>query len=95
MITPNTSDRASERANAFHLSRRERQVLVALLGGASEKQAAQAINVSRHTVHIYVKALYRHFDVASRGELLARFIPEAIRNAIAAGSLPGGAMGGT
>jgi DNA-binding CsgD family transcriptional regulator len=30
--------------------------------------------ISAHTVHDYVKALYVHFGVSSRGELLARWI---------------------
>ena len=86
MTYPNIQS-APERAPSPRLSRRERQVLVALLGGASEKQGADAISVSRHTVHVYVKALYRHFEVASRGELLARFIPESTRAAIAADAM--------
>ena len=47
------------------------QTLQRLLEGDSEKQIARHLGVSPHTVHVYVKALYRHFDVNSRGELLA------------------------
>jgi DNA-binding CsgD family transcriptional regulator len=43
-----------------------------LVRGLSEKQVAAALQLSPHTVHDYVKALYRHFGVQSRGELLAR-----------------------
>jgi DNA-binding CsgD family transcriptional regulator len=56
------------------LSPRHRQTLQRLLAGDSEKQIAAHLGVSPHTVHVYVKALYRRFDVSSRGELLARFI---------------------
>lgn len=56
------------------LSRREAQTLERLCRGESEKQVAEALAISRHTVHTYVKALYRRFDVTSRSELLARFI---------------------
>jgi DNA-binding CsgD family transcriptional regulator len=56
------------------LSPRMRQTLQQLLRGDSEKQAARALGVSPHTVHVYVKAIYRKFNVASRGELLARFV---------------------
>jgi DNA-binding CsgD family transcriptional regulator len=56
------------------LSPRMRQTLDRLLAGDSEKQIAGKLAVSRHTVHVYVKALYRGFDVNSRGELLARFV---------------------
>ena len=54
------------------LSPRLRQTLLRLLDGDSEKQIAGRLGISRHTVHIYVKALYKHFRVSSRGELMAR-----------------------
>ena len=56
------------------LSPRHGQTLEHLLAGDSEKQIAIKLGVSRNTVHVYVTALYRHFDVNSRGELLARFV---------------------
>jgi DNA-binding CsgD family transcriptional regulator len=42
-----------------------------LARGRSEKQVADDLRLSPHTVHEYVKALYRHFGVQSRSELLA------------------------
>jgi DNA-binding CsgD family transcriptional regulator len=54
------------------LSPRMRQTLERLLSGDGEKQVAARLKLSPHTVHVYVKALYRHFDVSSRGELLAK-----------------------
>lgn len=59
---------------AAGLSPRLSQTLQRLLAGDSEKQIARHMGVSPHTVHVYVEALYRHFDVSSRGELLARFV---------------------
>ena len=56
------------------LSPRLRQTLERLLAGDSEKQIARHLGLSPHTVHVYVKALYRGFGVSSRGELLARFV---------------------
>jgi DNA-binding CsgD family transcriptional regulator len=56
------------------LTPRVRQTLQHLLNGDSEKEIAIKLGLSRHTVHVYVKQLYRHFDVCSRGELLARFV---------------------
>jgi DNA-binding NarL/FixJ family response regulator len=56
------------------LSRRHEQTLEGLLAGDSEKQIAHKLGVSRNTVHVYVTALYRRFDVSSRGELLAKFL---------------------
>jgi DNA-binding CsgD family transcriptional regulator len=56
------------------LSPRVRQTLACLLEGDGEKQAAARMGLSVPTVHQYVTVLYRHFGVASRAELLARFI---------------------
>lgn len=53
---------------------RQRQTLLQLLAGDSEKQIAHKLGLSRNTVHTYVKSVYRHFEVNSRGELLARFV---------------------
>ncbi len=54
------------------LSPRLQQTLRALLAGDSEKQIACRLGLSRHTVHDYVKTLYRHFEVATRAELIVR-----------------------
>lgn len=56
------------------LSPRLRQVLKCILAGESEKQVAETLQLTRHTVHQYVGMLYRHFEVASRSELLAYFV---------------------
>jgi DNA-binding CsgD family transcriptional regulator len=56
------------------LSPRQRQTLIALLEGDSEKEVALRLGLSVNTVHEYVTALYRHFDVSSRAELLAHFL---------------------
>ena len=47
---------------------------------ARAQLAARRLGLSYHTVHEYVNALYAHFDVTTRAELLARFIPpDALR----------------
>ena len=56
------------------MSPRMRQTLNRLLAGDSEKEVAALFGLSRHTVHVYVKKLYRRFGVSSRGELFARFV---------------------
>ncbi|APR84672.1 Transcriptional regulator, LuxR family protein [Minicystis rosea] len=53
------------------LAPRLQDTLRALARGQSEKQVAASLGLSPHTVHEYVKALYRHFGVQSRSELLA------------------------
>lgn len=66
------ADHADLRRDA--LSPRLRQVLHGLLAGQSEKQVALDLGISPHIVNGYVKVLYRHFGVCSRGELMAHFV---------------------
>jgi DNA-binding CsgD family transcriptional regulator len=56
------------------LSPRLRQTLACLLEGDNEKQAAARLGLSQATTHQYVTALYRHFKVSSRAQLLAHVI---------------------
>jgi DNA-binding CsgD family transcriptional regulator len=62
---------ATELAERPRLPRRQREVLAGLLSGSSVKEIAGELGISPYTVNDYIKALYRRFDVSSRGELLA------------------------
>ena len=53
---------------------RVRQVLRCFLEGDSDKQVMARLGLTRHTVNGYAKLIHRHFGVASRGELLARWV---------------------
>ena len=68
---------ASSGPSIMDLAPRLRQVLLCLLRGASEKQVALRLGISRHTVHDYVKSLHQRFGVSSRGELLSKCQPLA------------------
>lgn len=48
------------------------QTLEALISGLAEKEVAQRLELSRHTVHNYVKALHARFEVSSRSELIKK-----------------------
>jgi DNA-binding CsgD family transcriptional regulator len=61
-------------AHVADLTPRQRQVLLLLLSGDSRKQVARKLEISEHTVTDHMKALHRHFNVNSRGELLALFM---------------------
>jgi DNA-binding NarL/FixJ family response regulator len=61
-------------AELNRLPPRLRQTMHSLLAGDSEKQAAAKLGVSPHTVHVYVKTLYRRYKVSSRGELLSKWV---------------------
>jgi DNA-binding NarL/FixJ family response regulator len=56
------------------LSPRLRETLVLLLDGASEKEIAHSLEISRATAHEYVTALYRRFGVRSRAGIMAYFL---------------------
>jgi DNA-binding CsgD family transcriptional regulator len=65
---------AGDPVSPTRLPPRVRETLSCLLDGDGEKQAAARMGLSRETVHQYVKALYRHYRVESRAELLARVL---------------------
>jgi len=69
---PGGTHRATAEADVLPL--RLQQTLNFLLDGDSEKRVAQRLNLSPHTVHVYVKKLYRRFEVRSRAELLALLV---------------------
>jgi DNA-binding CsgD family transcriptional regulator len=56
------------------LSTRTQQILALLIRGKGEKDIAELLGISGHTVHDYVKGIYKHYKVGSRSELLAKFI---------------------
>ncbi len=56
------------------LSPRMLQTLRCLLQGDSEKQIAAKLGISPHTIHVYVKSIYKHYNVFSRAELLAKWV---------------------
>ena len=58
----------------LRLRPRHQKILDLLLSGYHEKVIAAKLGLSQHTVHDYVKAIYRRFDVHSRGELMALWI---------------------
>jgi len=54
------------------LSPRERQALALLSSGMSEREISCFMGISNHTLHGYVKTLYRLFQANSRPELLVQ-----------------------
>lgn len=57
------------------LTPRMRQTLDLLLTGLSEKEAARELRLSPNTVHVHVRSLYRHYNVNTRAELMAKLLP--------------------
>jgi DNA-binding CsgD family transcriptional regulator len=50
------------------------QVATLLLRGLGEKEVAEHLCLSRHTVHTHVKQIYKVLDVQSRSQLLAKYL---------------------
>lgn len=67
--------RRDAEALAETLSKRQREVLTHLLRGDAPKQIAPVLGVTVHTVNEHIKEIHRHFNVTSRAELLALFVP--------------------
>jgi len=62
------------RSSATDLAPRYQRVLDHLLAGGSEKALADQLGLSRHTIHEYVRAIYKKFNVNSRSELMAHWV---------------------
>jgi DNA-binding CsgD family transcriptional regulator len=56
------------------LSPRERHTLDLLLSGLADKEIAQRLGISPHTVNHYTKSIYRRFGVGGRVALMARLL---------------------
>jgi DNA-binding NarL/FixJ family response regulator len=56
------------------LTPRERDVLLGLIRGQGEKQIAQTLEISVHTVHVYMKGVYEQYGVHTRTELFSKCI---------------------
>jgi DNA-binding CsgD family transcriptional regulator len=65
---------AAHRAFPGTATGRQRELLDLLKSGHSEKEAAQKLQISFHTVHVHVKKIYQRFGVSSRHELLSLWI---------------------
>jgi DNA-binding NarL/FixJ family response regulator len=59
-------------AEVSHLSRRQWEVLGRVVQGESVAEIAEALFVSQSTIRNHLSAIYGHFGVHSRAELLAQ-----------------------
>jgi prepilin-type N-terminal cleavage/methylation domain-containing protein len=62
--------RSSATPGMENASPRLRQTYDRLLAGDGEKQIARRLQLSQHTVHHYVTAVYKHMKVSTRAELI-------------------------
>jgi DNA-binding CsgD family transcriptional regulator len=62
---------------AYALSRRERELVAALVAGLDTRAVTQRLFISRHTVQDHLKSVFDKIGVHSRRELLAKFAASA------------------
>ncbi len=65
------------------MSERELEVLKGIVEGLKDRDIADALHISEHTVRSHVKSVYRKLGVSSRSQAVAR--------AVRAGIIEGGA----
>ena len=68
-----------------NLTPRAKEVLSQLLEGLTEKEVGLRMGISAHTVHVYVKRIYRHYQVSSRPALLCLCFWRSGQQAIGSG----------
>jgi DNA-binding NarL/FixJ family response regulator len=59
-------------ADSFHLTDREKEVLVHLINGSSYKMIAGAMQLSYDTVHSHIKNIYKKLQVNSVSEAVSK-----------------------
>ena len=65
-------DEAAPSGTEAQLTRRERDVLERVAGGATNREIAAELNLSPHTVKEHTSAVYRKLDVRNRAEAVQR-----------------------
>lgn len=63
---------------ASGLTARQREVLVSVVNGLTNKEIADALGVSEQAIKMHVSALLRHFSVSTRTSLVRIAIGEAL-----------------
>lgn len=61
----------AHRVRGSDLSPRELEVLEAILVGEAYKSVGHRLGIAEATVKVHVKAIFRHYGVGTRGELIA------------------------
>jgi len=78
MITPTIALRVFEsfrkpkETQLFHLTDREKQILELLTSGKKTAAVSKFLDLSEHTVHGYVKSIYKKLQVHNRAELVSK-----------------------
>ena len=71
-----TQKRSRIREDKDKLTDKQQQVLVYALRGYSNNQMASELGIQPITARIHMSAVFKHFDVHTRSELLALYVCE-------------------
>jgi DNA-binding CsgD family transcriptional regulator len=69
-----TSTHAEPPRPGLHLSPRQSQILGLVAAGRSDKEIAAALGISRHTVQMHLRRLYRERDLRNRSQAVAAWM---------------------
>jgi DNA-binding NarL/FixJ family response regulator len=79
-------------ASRLPLSSRQHDVLLGLQAGQQEKQIAESLGLSQHTVHTHIKAIYERLGVHSYRELMGRSLQGTLHVRVRPGSRNGATL---
>src|SRR5687767_10657282 len=65
-----------ELVRALGLSRREAEIVAAILDGRRDREIAQELSISVHTVHSHIRRIYGKLRVPDRAALVARLFAD-------------------
>ncbi len=68
----------SEIAKALGITARETQIIQAVFDNLTEKEIAERLKISPHTVHMHMNRLFNKLTVRSRTELVLRIVEELV-----------------
>ncbi|HVV01646.1 MAG TPA: response regulator transcription factor [Verrucomicrobiae bacterium] len=71
-------ERGKTRGEVIRLSPREKEILVMLSKGFSNKEIAEQLTLSVETVHGYLKKVYEKMHVRSRAEAVAKYMSSRV-----------------
>ncbi len=66
----NLEDNWAQRLRAYHISRRELDVVQCLLDGLTNREISQKLFLSEYTVENHLKSIYKKMGVKSRAHLV-------------------------
>jgi two-component system nitrate/nitrite response regulator NarP len=77
MVFPFVDVRLLHRASGEALTPREREILAALASGARNREIAESLEISMHTVKYHLKNVYTKLDVSNRAQAVMVYLSSA------------------